>query len=85
VSDFLKTKRDEINARLRELEPLVDEYRQLEAAAAALAGLPGTTTTTRRSSATPARRTTRRTTTRTTAARSDRAGRARARFRRSSW
>jgi len=28
---------------MRELEPLVDEYRQLEAAAAALAGLPGAT------------------------------------------
>jgi hypothetical protein len=41
VSDFLKTKRDEIAARLRELEPLVAEYRQLEAASAALAGLPG--------------------------------------------
>jgi CRP-like cAMP-binding protein len=41
VSDFLKTKREEIAARLRELEPLVAEYRQLEAAAAALAGLPG--------------------------------------------
>jgi hypothetical protein len=43
VSDFLKTKREEIAARLRELEPLVDEYRQLEAASAALAGLPGAT------------------------------------------
>jgi hypothetical protein len=41
VSDFLQTKRDEIAARLSELEPLVAEYRQLEAAAAALAGLPG--------------------------------------------
>jgi len=41
VSDFLKAKRDEIAARMRELAPLVDEYRQLEAAAAALAGLPG--------------------------------------------
>ena len=41
MSDFLKTKRDEIAARLRELEPLVAEYRQLEAASAALAGLPG--------------------------------------------
>jgi hypothetical protein len=70
VSDFLNTKRDEINARLGELKPLVDEYRQLEAAAAALAGLPGTTT--RRSSATPARRTTRRASTRTTSARSGR-------------
>jgi hypothetical protein len=43
VSDFLKTKREEIAARLRELDPLVEEYRQLEAAAAALAGLPGAT------------------------------------------
>jgi len=40
VSDFLDTKRKEIAGRLRELEPLVDEYRQLEAAQAALAGLP---------------------------------------------
>ena len=44
MSDFLKTKREEIAARLRELEPLVEEYRQLEAASAALAGLPGTAT-----------------------------------------
>jgi hypothetical protein len=43
VSDFLKTKREEIAARLHELEPLVAEYRQLEAAATALAGLPGAT------------------------------------------
>jgi hypothetical protein len=41
VSEFLKTKRDEIAARMRELEPHVAEYQQLEAAAAALAGLPG--------------------------------------------
>jgi hypothetical protein len=41
VSDFLKEKRDEIATRLRELQPLVEEYQQLEAAAAALAGLPG--------------------------------------------
>jgi hypothetical protein len=47
VSDFLKTKREEIAARLRELEPLVAEYRQLEAASAALAGLPGATPTVR--------------------------------------
>ena len=43
MSDFLQAKRGEITARMRELEPLVDEYRQLEAAAAALAGLPGAT------------------------------------------
>jgi hypothetical protein len=47
VSDFLKTTREEIAARLRELEPLVEEYRQLEAAAAGLAGLPGATRTVR--------------------------------------
>jgi hypothetical protein len=41
VSEFLDTKRKEIAARLHELKPLIDEYRQLEAAAAALAGLPG--------------------------------------------
>ena len=71
MSDFLETKREEIAARLRELEPLVEEYRQLEAASAALAGLPGTTTTTR--AARPAARSTRRaarTSTRTTRARS---------------
>jgi hypothetical protein len=45
VSDFLDTKRHEIAARLRELEPVIDEYRQLEAAAAALAGLPSATRT----------------------------------------
>jgi CRP-like cAMP-binding protein len=44
VSDFLETKRKEIAARLRELAPLVEEHRQLEAAAAALAGLPVTST-----------------------------------------
>jgi hypothetical protein len=36
----LETKRKEIAARLRELEPLVEEHRQLQAAATALAGLP---------------------------------------------
>jgi len=41
VSDFLDTKRKEIAGRLRELEPLIAEYRQLEAAQTALAGLPG--------------------------------------------
>ncbi|MBN1530762.1 MAG: winged helix-turn-helix transcriptional regulator [Thermoleophilaceae bacterium] len=33
-------KRKEIDSRLRELRPLVDEYNRLEQAAAALAGLP---------------------------------------------
>jgi hypothetical protein len=58
VSDFLKTKREEIAARLRELEPLVAEYRQLEAAAAALAGLPGASrASTASTAAAPARAT----------------------------
>lgn len=39
TADFLDTKRSEIAARLKELAPLVDEYRRLEAAAAALDGL----------------------------------------------
>jgi predicted Rossmann fold nucleotide-binding protein DprA/Smf involved in DNA uptake len=39
VSDFLEQKRNEIAERMRELEPLIDEYRQLEAAASALAGV----------------------------------------------
>ncbi|MDX6680772.1 MAG: hypothetical protein QOG94_811 [Solirubrobacteraceae bacterium] len=37
-ADFLTEKRNEIAARLKELEPLVDEYRRLEVAAAALDG-----------------------------------------------
>lgn len=36
MADFLHQKRREIAARLDELRPLVDEYRRLEAAAAAL-------------------------------------------------
>jgi hypothetical protein len=39
--DFLDEKRKEIDARLRELRPLVDEYQRLEKAAAALAGVGG--------------------------------------------
>src|ERR671914_728308 len=38
MADFLDEKRKEIDARLRELRPLVDEYNRLEAAAAALTG-----------------------------------------------
>jgi ribosomal protein S25 len=48
VSDFLAKKRDEIDARMRELKPLVDEYQQLEKAASALSGLNGRTGTRRR-------------------------------------
>jgi hypothetical protein len=41
VTDFLDEKHREIVARLDELKPLVEEYSQLEAAAAALAGVSG--------------------------------------------
>ena len=41
VTDFLEEKRKEIQARLKELKPLVDEYRRLEAAERALAGVGG--------------------------------------------
>jgi hypothetical protein len=51
VSDFLETKRKEIADRLRELAPLVEEYRQLEAASTALAGLPGAAARSTRASA----------------------------------
>jgi hypothetical protein len=39
MADFLDDKRKEIDARLKELRPLVDEYTRLEKAAAALAGV----------------------------------------------
>jgi hypothetical protein len=39
MGDFLDEKRNEINARLKELRPLVEEYQRLEAAAAALDGV----------------------------------------------
>jgi hypothetical protein len=41
MADFLDEKRKEIETRLRELRPLVDEYRRLEKAAAALSGVDG--------------------------------------------
>ena len=43
MADFLDEKRKEIDARMRELRPLVDEYNRLEQAAAALAGVGGAT------------------------------------------
>ena len=48
MADFLDEKRNEIDARMRELRPLVDEYQRLEKAAAALAGVGGGTAPTRR-------------------------------------
>ena len=51
MADFLDEKRKEIDARLRELRPLVEEFNRLEKAAAALAGVGGTqATATRRRS-----------------------------------
>jgi hypothetical protein len=39
MAEFLDAKQKEIQARLKELKPLVDEYRELEAADAALSSL----------------------------------------------
>ena len=39
MADFLAEKRREIEARMKELRPSVDEYQRLEQAAAALAGV----------------------------------------------
>lgn len=41
MADFLDEKRKEIDTRLTELRPLVDEFKRLEKAAAALAGVGG--------------------------------------------
>jgi CRP-like cAMP-binding protein len=41
MTDFLEEKRREIQARLKELKPLVDEFQRLEAAERALAGVSG--------------------------------------------
>jgi hypothetical protein len=59
VTDFLDEKRQEIDQRLKELKPSVDEYNRLEAAAAALQGVGGgsaTSTSTATTTATPRRR-----------------------------
>jgi CRP-like cAMP-binding protein len=58
MPDFLEEKKREIDARLKELRPMVDEYQRLEAAAAALQGVSGATNT--RASAPATRRTRRR-------------------------
>src|ERR1700754_2157976 len=63
MADFLEEKKNEIDARLKELRPLVDEYHRLEAAAAALQGGGGATNS--RGSAPVARRPSRRRGTRT--------------------
>ena len=51
MPDFLEEKKREISERLKELRPLVEEYHRLEAAAAALEGVPAETR-----AATPRRR-----------------------------
>lgn len=56
MADFLDEKRKEIESRLRELRPLVDEYNRLESAAAALAGVGGETTRRRGAGRKPAAR-----------------------------
>jgi hypothetical protein len=60
TADFLDEKRNEIGARLKQLQPLVEEYQRLEAAAAALDGVSTTaltsTTTTGSPRRTPARK-----------------------------
>jgi CRP-like cAMP-binding protein len=51
MADFLDEKRKEIQARLKELRPLVDEFHRLEAAERALSGMggkPAASATTRR-------------------------------------
>jgi|SRR5215211_3432826 len=55
MADFLDEKRKEIDDRLRELRPLIEEYQRLEKASSALAGVGGGTATTKRA-ATPRRR-----------------------------
>jgi CRP-like cAMP-binding protein len=57
MPDFLEEKKREIDARLKELRPLVDEFHRLEAAAAALEGVPASTGSSTAATAAPARRT----------------------------
>ena len=49
MTDFLDEKRKEITDRLKELQPLVDEYHRLEAAIGALAGVGGAASASTRS------------------------------------
>src|SRR4051794_34249970 len=56
MTDFLEEKKREINARLKELRPLVDEYHRLEAAAAALDGVESGRSSGGTDGATPPRR-----------------------------
>jgi hypothetical protein len=57
VADFLDEKRKEIQARLKELRPLVDEFSRLEAAERALSGVGNSSSSTSTSTGTAPRRT----------------------------
>jgi len=56
MADFLDEKRKEIQARLNELKPAVDEYQLLQAADQALSGLSNGSTAPTATAATPSRR-----------------------------
>jgi CRP-like cAMP-binding protein len=58
LTDFLDEKRKEIQARLKELKPLVDEYHRLEAAERALSGVTNSPPSSAPSTPRRARRTT---------------------------
>ena len=60
MPDFLEEKKREIDERLKELRPLVDEFHRLEAASAALQGVGASSNS--RATRTPARRARRRST-----------------------
>src|SRR4051812_3849803 len=59
MADFLDEKRKEIQDRLNQLRPMVEEYRQLEAADAALSAIGNATSTSTATASAPAARRTR--------------------------
>jgi hypothetical protein len=79
MAGFLDEKHKEIQARLKELKPLVEEYRELEAADKALSALgkSGGSASAAAPAAAPARRSTRRASTRRASGGSGRRGRPR--------
>jgi hypothetical protein len=77
MPDFLEEKKREIDARLKELRPLVDEFHRLEAAAAALQGVGGATNSRASSTSSGGRRTRRRSSGGTTSTGTGRRGRPR--------
>ena len=56
MADFLDEKRKEIQARLKELKPLVEEYTRLEAAERALSGVDSNGSSRAAATAAPSRR-----------------------------